>query len=481
MKGKRMNFILIVSDTFRRDHLGCYGNSWIRTPNIDKLAKESIVFDRAYTGSFPTVPHRAELFTGRFVFTYYDWSPLPRDEVVLAQVLGEAGYVTMMVADTPHILKDGYNFDRGFSGWTWIRGQENDRYATDPIDVRLPCAPHKLRSPERTVRQYLRNVSQRRHESDYFVAQTLTRAADWLERNYRHEKFFLYVDTFDPHEPWDPPRWYVNLYDPGYEGEEVIYPAYGPCDYLSKAELRHVRALYAGEVTLVDRWIGMLLQKVGDLGLLDSTAIVFTTDHGFYLGEHGLIGKSIIRDKFSQAVPLYEDMTRIPLIVRLPKAEGGGRRCDAFVQPADIMPTILELANVKDPGTMHGRSLMPLLTGERESLREYAVSSWSIIHGSRAWRPSTITTEEWSLIYSGQLTQGEGYPATRVVDSVSRTERFLEGKMGPELYHLPSDPQQSKNVFIENREVADRLHAEYVKFLEGVNTPEEHLRDRRKL
>ena len=476
-----MNFILIFSDTFRRDHLGCYGNRWIRTPNLDKLAKESMVFDRAYTGSFPTVPHRAELFTGRFVFTYYDWSPLPRNEVVLAQVLGEAGYVTMMVADTPHILKDGYHFDRGFSGWTWIRGQENDRYATDPMGVRLPCAPHKLRSPEGTVKQYLRNVCQRHHESDYFVAQTMTRAADWLERNYRHEKFFLYVDTFDPHEPWDPPRWYVDLYDPGYEGEEVIYPAYGPCNYLSEAELRHVRALYAGEVTLVDRWVGMLLQKAGDLGLLDSTTIIFTTDHGFYLGEHGLIGKSVIRDKFSQAVPLYEEMTRIPLIFRLPKAEGGGRRCDAFVQPVDIMPTILELADVKDPGTMHGRSLMPLLAGEKETFREFAVSSWSIIHGPKAWRPSTITTEEWALIFSGQLTQSEDHPATRVVDSVSRIEQFLGEKMEAELYHLPSDPQQNKNVFVKNRDVAERLHADYVKFLESVNTPEEYLKDRRKL
>lgn len=114
-----MNIVLIVSDTFRRDHLGCYGNDWIHTPNIDNLAKESVMFNNAYAASFPTVPNRRDLVTGRFTFTHSDWSPLPRDEVVLADVLREDGYVTMLIADTPHILKDGYHFDRGFDGWIW--------------------------------------------------------------------------------------------------------------------------------------------------------------------------------------------------------------------------------------------------------------------------------------------------------------------------------------------------------------------------
>ncbi len=106
---------------------------------------------------------------------------------------------------------------------------------TDPIEVKLPCAPHKLRNPE-AVKKYLRIVSLRQSESDYFVAQTMSEAAKWLERNYRQEKFFLYVDTFDPHEPWDPPRWYVDRYDPEYRGEEIIYPVYGPANYPTKRE-----------------------------------------------------------------------------------------------------------------------------------------------------------------------------------------------------------------------------------------------------
>jgi arylsulfatase A-like enzyme len=93
----------------------------------------------------------------------------------------------------------------------------------------------------------------------------------WLEENVECQPFFLYVDTFDPHEPWDPPQWYVDLYDPGYQGEEVIYPQYAPCDFLSEAEVKHCRALYAGEVTMVDAWVGKLLNRLDDLGLREDT------------------------------------------------------------------------------------------------------------------------------------------------------------------------------------------------------------------
>ena len=127
-----MNFIVIISDTLRRDHLGCYGNEWISTPNIDRFAERSLVLDRAYSASFPTVPHRRDVMTGRFTASYTPWAPLDREEVVLQQVLSDTGYVTMMVCDCPHIVENGYHYDRGFTGFEWIRGQETDRWRTHP-------------------------------------------------------------------------------------------------------------------------------------------------------------------------------------------------------------------------------------------------------------------------------------------------------------------------------------------------------------
>jgi len=475
-----MNFVVIVSDTFRRDHLGCYGNEWIRTPNLDRFAGESVVFDRAYAASFPTVPNRRDVFTGRFTFTYSDWAPLPPEEVVLAEVMGRAGYTTMMILDTPHIVAKGFNFGRGFDGWDWIRGQEQDAWRTSPRDPELPCAPEKMRLPETSVKQYLRNVAERRTEADYFVAQTMTRAMVWLEENLGSQPFLLYVDTFDPHEPWDPPQWYVDLYDPGYEGEEVIYPQYAACDFMSETELKHVRALYAGEVTLVDTWVGKLLARINELGLRDDTMVIFTTDHGFYHGEHGLIGKSLLAGEYYSSVPLYEEVARIPLMVRAPGRQPGRRQ--AFAQPPDLMPTILDVAGVDIPETVQGQSLAPVVRGEREETRPIAVTSPTLIHGTRAVQFTTITDGEWSLIYPGaRFEAGEG-AESRMVDSIGRAHKALyRGAGGPELYHLPSDPRQEKNVFAERREIAEKLHARHVKMLEDLGTPEEYLANRRGL
>jgi len=481
MRRRVMKVVLIISDTLRKDHLGCYGNKWIRTPNLDRFAERSIVFDGAFAGSFPTVPNRRDILTGRAVFTYADWARLPEDEVVLAEVLGERGYTSMMIADTPHILQNGYNFDRGFNGWEWIRGQENDRLRTDPEDVEFPCEPKKLRGERAVVRQYLRNVSDRTREEDYFVARTMKAAAEWLERNHRRDNFFLYVDTFDPHEPWDPPRWYTELYDKGYEGEEVIYPIYGDASYLTKEELAHIRALYAGEVSLVDRWVGFLLAKVEDLGLFENTVVIFTTDHGFYHGEHGMIGKLRIEKDGMHYEPLYREVSDIPLMVSVP-GTSRSRRVQGFAQPWDIMPTILELAAIKTPPSVQGKSLVPVLKGERQAVRDFAVSSPSIIHGANPYVRSTVTTSRWTLIYGGQAEEEVGTVVTPAVDSRARRMKKPEpGEVKTELYDIEADPEQQRNVFSGNREAAGRLHRMYVKFLEDMGTSDAHIRPRREI
>ena len=474
-----MNIITINSDTFRRDHVGAYGNTWISTPNLDRFAAESVVFDRAYAASFPTVPNRLDVLTGRYTFTYFAWSPLPADALCFPKLLNEAGYVSMMVADTPHILQHGYNFQRDFTAYEFFRGQESGRRRTHPRNPKFPCKVSKVRNGRGTLTWHLRNRADWKTEADHYAPRTLEAACDWLERNHSDGKFFLYVDTFDPHEPWDPPRHYTEMYDPGYEGEEVVYPRYDFCDYLTKAELNHCRAMYAGECTMVDRWVGKLLAKIDDLGLRESTLVFFTTDHGFLHGEHGIIGKSIIRRKSFGSCPLYEEIARIPLMIRHPEVRGG-RRSGAFVQPPDIAPTILDYAGVEVPPVMQGESLIPLLKGKKRAIRDFAVSSPSIISGGAVYQPSTITSGRWSLIYSSPLSAGRGRARTRAVDSISR--RHLVGLFPQvQLYDLRADPQQKRNLARRRRDVVRKLHRRYVRFLEELGTAEEYLAPRREL
>src|SRR5262249_33143610 len=152
---------LIISDTMRRDALGCYGGQWVQTPCLDAIARTSVRFENAYLCSFPTVPTRHDILTGQYTFTFKPWSPLDKDTVTLQDVLRSGGVYSALVADTPHPFRPGYNYQRNFDFVQINRGQENDTFRTETIQVRIPCDPKKLRGGVTVVNQYLRNVADR--------------------------------------------------------------------------------------------------------------------------------------------------------------------------------------------------------------------------------------------------------------------------------------------------------------------------------
>ena len=361
-----MNVIMVMSDTFRYDNLSCYGSTKVQTPSLDRLAAQSHVFTNAYLGSFPTIPNRLEIMSGRFTFIDREWCPLPADTVTLQQILSASGVTTQLVCDNPHMVEMGFNYERGFDGWDWIRGQETDHWRNVPKHVHVPDEKYN-RSPW-VLENYLRNVAWWKGEEDRFAARSVAQACSWLDHAAGDlDRFFLHLDLFDPHEPWDAPQQYLDLYDPGYTGADVLYPHYGFADeFLSPRELQHARARYMAESTLVDHCVGVLLDKLDDLGLTEDTALIFTSDHGFLLGEHGLIGKSRMphdetgRRKFYEAVPVYDEIRRTPLLIRLP-GQTSSSRIAALVQPVDLMPTILEMAGLVTTESIGGETQIQAL------------------------------------------------------------------------------------------------------------------------
>jgi arylsulfatase A-like enzyme len=250
-------------------------------------------------------------------------------------------------------------------------------------------------------------------------------AIRWLEENRDREPFFLHVDTFDPHEPWDAPTEYTELYETGYEGDEVIYPRYDTADHFTEAEIAHMHHLYAGECTMVDRWIGKLLAKIDALGLRDSTVVIITADHGFCFGERGHVGKLLIRHEPARrvtALPLHDEIAAIPLMVRVPGAKPG--RSDAFAQPPDIAATVLDVFGVEPPEDFDGRSLVPAARGEGAIGREAAVTSSSAVAGPDERWSATVTTRRWRLVMVGRGAVGDDEPARlhdREADPLDRT------------------------------------------------------------
>ena len=458
------NVVLIVCDTFRRDHIGTYGNPEIRTPNLDALARDSVVFDHHVVSSFPTMPARADILTGRFAYTFMGWEPLPVGIPTLPGMLSANDYLTMGVVDTPFFVRAGYGYDRGFDDFIWVRGQGDDTRPHERADARLTW----------------------RSEADRLVVRTMTAAEDWLERHYK-ERFFLYVDTWDPHEPWDAPPFYTELYLDGYDGRQY-YPSYGKYEEhgLTADDMRVAHATYCGEITMVDRWVGRLLSKLDVLGLRDNTVVAFTSDHGFFFGEHGYFGKAEwFHDPDAQVAadadvpewlpeswlltvgwsPLYQELTRIPLMVRAPGVPPGRRR--ALTTAPDFAPTILELTGIAASDGMQGTSFAPAIADDVEH-RPFVISSWPLYFAEgeltsavdsrprriASYMPITATTRELSLILGGP------------------TE-------APELYDLAADPGEDRNVWDERPEGVE-LCRQAVAFLEQYAADEKFVEPRRR-
>jgi arylsulfatase A-like enzyme len=486
-----VNVIVIMNDSLRRDHVAAYGDPapwprpgrpagepFIRTPNLDRLARESAVFDRCYVSSYPTIPCRTDLFTGRYSFPHRAWQPLEPTDVVLSELVRRAGYLPVLFFDTPPLGNDDFNFTRGFAGWEWIRGQHADRWNVDPIDPPLPAAPHKLKGTPQT-KLYLRNASGRVYERDWMCARTLTAAMDWLERNYRRGRpggppgFVLYVDMWDPHEPFDAPAFDVARYaDPAFQGDQVIYPQYGRPDYLATDEHDHVRALYASLVTLADRWLGHLLEKLNVLGLREHTLVIHLTDHGHLFGDHQLQGKP-----GGPLGNLYEPTIRIPLMIRHPQGLGAGQRIRGLVQHVDLLPTILEFLGAPAPEGVEGKSLWPLIRGERARVREFAFSgrypnALAAAHGRGRGRAAQ------AAVFDGAA--GFGAPSHHLVEALTVTTEDWALICSPrgrpsELYSLADDPRQERNVIEQHPAVARDLHAALIRFLEQAGAAEQRI------
>jgi arylsulfatase A-like enzyme len=439
-----MNLLFIVSDTLRWDYLGAYGNNWIKTPNLDRLAAESVLFEDAYAEGLPTLPARRVMQTGRPIvpFRYVPqksdmvqlqgWHGVFDEDVTLAECLGQQGYVSALVTDVYHMMKPGKNFHRGFDHWYWIRGQEDDPYAlrdarqvAELVQEAMPweeSAASALRTRHWLI-QHLMNRQQWRGEADTSVAQVMTRAARWIADYTLDEPFYMWVDCFDPHEPWDPPLEYARLYDPDYTGLDGLVPPYRT-DHMTEAQVHHVLTAYAAEVSLTDTWVGRLLEVLRQTGKLDDTLIVFTSDHGTMMGEQGELHKGEDR--------LRNQCTRLPLFIRHPQGIGAGQRIKGFVQHTDLAPTALALLGLAQPERMLGHNVWPMVAQGAPAPRSQVVTAFG--------HYASLRTDRWNYLA----------PWTELPAGRAPTEG---------LYDLQADPQELTNVAADHPTVVAELRA----------------------
>ena len=375
----RPNVLVLVIDSLRHDYVGAYGNRWIHTPNIDALARESLRFTRAFPEAMPTVPARRSLMMGRRVYPWHDWRPtrnlpgspgwtgLGADTTTWLRTLRRHGYWTGYVTDNPFLgfAPEWAGFRSSLSRFVTVEGQVGELRPASTIPERdvLRWLPHGMRSSRYLtgMRQHLANVGDARREQDSCAARVYGNAIAQLATALRHRPFALVVDCFDPHEPWTPPRKYLDLYgERRYHGPEPGNVRYARADYMRRAAVRRLPAVYGASVTLVDAWLGRFLDRFYASPVADETIVVLLSDHGIVLGERGWTGKP--------ALELHPELIQVPFLLRDPQRRGGGQATPYFVSPHDVGPTVLAMADVRAPEVMNGVNLEPLLEGRRPRL-----------------------------------------------------------------------------------------------------------------
>ncbi|MBZ5560902.1 MAG: sulfatase-like hydrolase/transferase [Acidobacteriia bacterium] len=459
-KGNNLNLIVIVSDTFRHDNLTCYGKKWIEsleTPNLDRFADECVVFKDAYPEGMPTVVIRRTLYAGRRVIPCHffrqhepvqlpGWHNLYNEDQTLSETLNEAGYITALVSDLPHEQRPGRNFHRGFNMYQWIRGQEVDSYGTSPhklLDVSDMVSSEYLASMpnlQSFLSQYKANRNLWKQEGESLSELVARVAIRWIKSNFDQRPFYLHVEMFDPHEPWDPPERFLDKYWRKTYTPSFLEPPYATSP-LSEEIKQRFRANYAGEVSCVDYWIGELLDAVKQYGLLENTVVVFMADHGAMLGEHGQFLKG--PDK------LRGQVTHVPLMIRTPDRHYAGKKVSGFVQIHDVMPTVLHLLDLKPPKRVTGENAWNLVTGATRSLRDYVVQTYGWVGVAR--------DQEWnySEIWKPEARQ----------DKFSVRPGAPETFYKPQLYNLAHDPEELTDVADQYPDICSRMSAKLKEYI----------------
>lgn len=486
---KRPNFLFIMTDQHRADHLGCGGNRIIKTPNLDNLAAGGTLFDRFYVANPICMPNRSSIMTGRMSSVHgvrHNGIPLSIDDTTFVDVMRDAGYRTGLIGKShlqnftglpagkqykptpglhtppPH-LRDAVRNQRNgpeysledVTKWTtslmerWPRpfyGFEHVEIADDHAD--LASGDYKLWArnqhpdfdslvgPKNAIPDKRYNSPQAWRTSVPEELYSTTWISDRTEAHLEKlagedEPFFLTVSFPDPHHPFTPPGKYWDMYSP----DDMVIPAsFGksklpPVLAMQKAmlagtdprdnqapfavnerEAREILALTFGMITMIDDAVGRIVDKLKALGLDDNTIIVFTADHGDYMGDHGVMLKLLLH---------FQGLIRIPFIWREPSAIGGQRRND-LGSSIDIAPTILARAGIQSYNGIQGRDLFN--SASPDSIVVEEDSSRSLIGFERFQRLRTLVTPDW------RMTVREGEPWS-------------------EMYNLQDDPHELNNLY----------------------------------
>ncbi len=437
------NVLLISVDMLRPDHLGCYGYTRETSPRIDRLASEGTLFENAISSAPWTLPAHASLFTGLTdsahgcVDTNRSLAP---ELTTIAERLKAIGYATVGFFSGPY-LHPVFGLAQGF-----------DEYIDCTSYSRLS---DKTASSTGTVEgQAIWGAS----HSDVTNPRVYKAVQEWMRRSDRRP-FFMFVHMWDVHYDFTPPKPYDRKFDPDYQGpfdgSNFFFDQWINAR-MDKRDLEHLIALYDGEIAWTDHYIGRILDDLDALGLRDSTVVVLVADHGTEFFEHG---------EKSHRKTLFDEVIKIPMIVRYPGRVPSGKRIAAQTSIIDVTPTILELIGLSTPKDVMGHSLVPLFSGGSFPPNRVAVSELASLGRKmksfrrRDWKliRDEVTGRSW--IYDLHADPEELHPLqdpdSPMVKAIQRAARLAEQR----LTEAAPSPQSPDNEAAISPEVLEKLRS----------------------
>ena len=455
----RPNILIITTDQQRIDSLSCYGSTFTQTPNLDRLGAKGAIFDRAYCVNPVCTPARATLFSGQYVSHHGAWNVgmnVPHDVTMISHRLGDLGYRTHYIGKAhfqafggrpEQTLEPTRGWERHYPAFT------GPYYGFETIELALGHVTYGLAGhygawvrSQVTEDEFQSFTQARRHGDLGFGGNaydwdiplrlhnsvwTADRTIDFLKTHDEHQPFLLAVGFQDPHHPHSVPVGFRDRVDPeavplprytegeladkpphflvahrgqletsDFRGDFAVAGQGRGADYarVSEWDARLGRAYYHTMVKLIDREMGRILDCLERRGLAENTLIVFTTDHGELLGDHGLWMKGPFH---------YEELVRIPMLLRWPKAIPGGQRVRGLISQVDLVPTILSAIGKAIPDEIDGVDALPLLRGEVAAVRNAALIEFT--DDPRHLRLKTVITPDRKLTYYHGYDFGELY------------------------------------------------------------------------
>lgn len=441
-----------MADQLRYDALGCYGNSQIHTPNIDSIALTGATFDSHYVQNPVCSPSRCTLITGRYPKnhgTRDNGVPLRDQEVTIAQMLQDQGYRTAAIGKM-HLTTQIVPKEREEEDWPanlygfditqtscdtktgeyldWLKEVSPENYAIvkrqGEKKMQEDCASAADKDLSGPPQVYPSDVDPKYHQTNWIAKKTIE-----LIEAEDEKPFFAMCSFVDPHHPFDPPVPYATMYDPDtlaspnyVEGELDDKPPHflrhrtgngfsnEKYDYrlLSDRVWKEVKAAYYGMVTLIDDAVGDILKALKDAGKDQDTIVLFTTDHGELLGDHGLLFKGPF---------MYDCLIKAPMVMKWPNVIPQGSRFQAITEHVDVVPTLLDLVGARPALGVQGQSMAPILRGDLGAGKSCAMTEFKCYDWGLDVK--TIVTRDYKLTYYAGQCYGELYD--RLADPNERT------------------------------------------------------------